>query len=130
MIPPLLTDPLGHAKLRALAAKAAAGPHFEITIRIMASGATPAIRRGLTRSVVSAFGLVTLGAPVPADLAARRVWLPARPARTRWAPRRHWFAACLPEVAAIASVPAEPARYGIPAAPARRFPPPPEVLAA
>jgi hypothetical protein len=127
---PQVTDPLGPARLRALAAKAAAGPHYEITIRILASGATPAIRRGLVRTVAAGFGLVTLGCPVPADLAARRSWRPAAPARTRWAPGRHWFIACLPEVAAVAHAPAEPARYGIPAAPARRFPPPPEVLAA
>ena len=130
VIYPQIADPLGPARLHALAAKAAAGPHFDVAVRILASGGSRAGRRALVRAVAAGFGLVTGDAPVPADLAARRLWRPARQLRTRCAPRRHWFTASLPEVAALAGLPAQPARYGLVIAAARRFPPPPEVLAA
>jgi hypothetical protein len=130
VISPQLAHPLGQVRLRALAAKAAAGPHFEVAVRVIASGGTPAVRRDLMYSVASGFGLVTLDAPVAVDLAVRRIWFPAGQIDTRYAPGRHRFTASLPEIAALARLPAEPARYGLKIAAARRIPPPPEVLAA
>jgi hypothetical protein len=130
VITPQVSDPLGPASLHALAAKAAAGPHFEVSVRIIVAGGSKATRRDLVHTAASGYGLVTIDAPVPADLAARRLWRPTHRFTSRRAPRRHWFLASLPEIATLAHLPAEPARYGLPVAMARRFPPPPEALAA
>jgi hypothetical protein len=127
---PQMTDPLGLAQVHALAAKAAARPHFEVSVRIAATAGTVAKRRDLAGAVVAGFDLTTLGAPIPADLVARRLFFPAERLAGRYASRRHWFLASLPEVAVLANLPARPASYGLKVATARRFPPPPEALAA
>lgn len=80
--------------------------------------------------MVAGFDLVTLGAPIPVDLIARPLFLPAERLAGRYVPRRHWFLVSLPEIATLANLPARPAGYGLRVATARRFPPPPEALAA
>ena len=58
-------------------------------------------------------------------LVARRVVRPGSAIGNRML--RHGFLCSLPELAALAHLPAEPAGYGLPSAPARTVAPPPEV---
>jgi hypothetical protein len=125
-----VTDPLSQVQLHALAAKAAARPHFEVSVRVAAAGATLARSRELAGEVVAGLDLLSLGAPIPVDFIARRLMFPAERLGGRYASHRHWFLASLPEVALLANLPVSPAGYGLKVATARRFPPPPEALAA
>ncbi|MGH9019359.1 MAG: hypothetical protein ACRDY1_16550, partial [Acidimicrobiales bacterium] len=63
-----------------------------------------------------------------AHLVARRLWWPSRVLAGHRL--RRGFLASLPELAGLAHLPADPARYGLPVAPARTVTPPPETTGA
>ncbi len=119
------SDPVALADVREITAKIGAAPHFEVAVRYAVSG--PAGREGRRRrrarlrQISAALGLYTgrnhlVGRRLarPADVLARRRL-------------RRGFLASAPELAALAHLPSEPARYGLPAAPSRSIAPPPEV---
>jgi hypothetical protein len=123
--PSAYADPLALGDVREITAKVAAAPHFEVAIRYAVTGSAGRDgrrrRRARLRQISAALGLYTgrnhlvghhLGRPAGA-LAGRRL--------------RRGFLASAPELAALAHLPAEPAGYGLPAAPARTVAPPPEV---
>ncbi len=122
------TDPLALADVRDITAKLTAPPHFEVAVRyaITSPPGTPRregrrSRRARSREVAAALGLYA----GRNHLVARRLTRPGSGIGNRQL--RHGFLCSLPEVAALAHLPAEPAGYGLPSAPARTVAPPPEV---
>lgn len=121
------TDPMALADVRDITAKVIAAPHFEVAVRY-AVASTPGmarrddrrLRRARGRQIAAALGLYA----GRNHLVARRLLRPRNVASRRL---RHGFLLSLPELAALAHLPTEPAGYGLPAAPARTVAPPPEV---
>lgn len=118
------SDPLALADVREITAKAASPPHFQAAIRYGVTG--PAgrrsrrHRRARARQISASLGLFTgrnhlVGQPL------------ARPRTTLTRRRlRGGFLLSAPELAGLAHLPAAPAGYGLPAAPARATRPPVE----
>jgi hypothetical protein len=119
------SDPLALTDVREVTAKVGAAPHFQIAIRYATSGPPGREcrrrRRAQLRQIAAAFGLYTgRNHLVGHHLARPRQVLEGRRLR-------RGFLASATELAALAHLPAEPAGYGLPAAPARTVAPPPEV---
>ncbi len=122
------SDPLALADVRDITAKLTAPPHFEVAVRygIASPPGTPRrdgrrSRRARGREIAAGLGLYA----GRNHLVARRLTRPGNAIGTRRL--RRGFLCCLPELAALAHLPAEPAGYGLPAAPARTVALPPEV---
>ncbi|HXR54616.1 MAG TPA: hypothetical protein VN793_06165, partial [Acidimicrobiales bacterium] len=120
-------DPLFLADVRDITAKVTATPHFEVAIRYAVSSPPGAprhdgrrSRRARDRQIAAALGLYA----GRNHLVARRLACPGDVTNRRL---RHGFLLSVPELAALAHLPTEPAGYGLPAAPARTVAPPPEV---
>ena len=125
-----VADPLALADVRDITAKVTAAPHFVVAVRY-ALAAPPGTRgearrwrRAKAREIAGGLGLFA----GRNHLVARRQ---ARSGRGVGCRRlRAGFLASAPELAALAHLPAEPAGYGLPAAPARHVAPPFEVTRA
>ncbi len=125
-----VADPLALTDVRDVTAKITAAPHFVVAVRY-ALAAPPGTRgearrwrRAKAREIAGGLGLFA----GRNHLVARRQ---ARSGRGVCCRRlRAGFLASAPELAALAHLPAEPAGYGLPAAPARHVAPPFEVTRA
>ena len=125
-----VADPLALTDVRDITAKVTAAPHFLVAVRY-ALAAPPGTRgearrwrRAKAREIAAGLGLFA----GRNHLVARRQ---ARSGRGVGCRRlRVGFLASAPELAALAHLPAEPAGYGLPAAPARHVAPPFEVTRA
>lgn len=119
------SDPLALVDVREVTAKVDAAPHFQLAIHYAASGPpgrdSRRRRRAQLRHVAASFGLYT----ARNHLVGHRLFCPRQRLERRRL--RHGFLASAAELAALAHLPAEPAGYGLPAAPARTVAPPPEV---
>lgn len=118
-------DPLALADVREVTAKVTASPHFELAIRYAVSGPpgrdARRRRRARSRQIAAGFGLYT----GRNHLIGHHLLRPRQVLGRRRL--RRGFLASAAELAALATLPAEPAGYGLPAAPARTVAPPPEV---
>jgi hypothetical protein len=116
-------DPLAADRARAVAGKAAAGPHWEIAVTVAVAGADrgPAGQRA---------GQIGAGLALLSDaarLSCRRRRFGAGRLASRLPRRSGWWLACLPELAALAHLPYAPGRAGVQAAAGRQVPPPPQL---
>lgn len=96
--------------------KAATGPHVLAAVHTYATGPTRAAARAAAADITAGFTLLTTA------LTPRRLARAQRHARLRHVPERRSVLMTAAELAAFAALPAEPALYGLPAAPARRRP--------
>lgn len=126
--PMAAAGPLDHDRHRIVLSKLSAAPHFEVCVRVVVSGgASREQRRLVLSSIASAYGLVTVNAPLPVEL-RRRPWLWPRAGWERRPWFEHGFVACLPELAALSGLPPRPAEAGLPTAGSRRVAPPRELF--
>jgi hypothetical protein len=119
------SDPLALADVRVVTEKVQAAPHFEVALRYGVEGGEGRIgrrtRRHRLRQLDAALGLYT----GRNHLVGRHL---ARPRAALTSHRMHrGFLCSAAELAALAHLPAEPAAYGMAAAPARTVAPPREV---
>jgi hypothetical protein len=121
-------DPLALADVRDITAKLTAPPHFEVAVRYAITSPPGATRRdgrrsrrARSREIAAALGLYA----GRNHFVARRLARPGTAIGHRML--RRGFLCSLPELAALAHLPAEPAGFGLPSAPARTVAPPPEV---
>ena len=122
-----VADPLALADVRDITTKVTAAPHFVVAIRY-ALAAPPGGRREARRWRRAKAREIAAGLGLYAGrnhLVARRQLRSGRDLCCRRL--RAGFLASAPELAALAHLPAEPAGYGLPAAPARHVAPPAEV---
>ena len=119
--------PLALADVRDITAKVTAAPHFVVAIRYGLTGPpgprrqARRWRRAKAREIAAGLGLYA----GRNHLVARRLARGGRGVACRQL--RSGFLCSLPELAALAHLPAEPAAYGLSAAPARHVAPPAEV---
>lgn len=104
---PARPDPLEREAMRAAGVKLAAGPHVLASIRTGAAGRDRASAAAAARSVAGGF------ATVARHLRPVRMWRAGRVLDTRWARRDEWLLLTTDELAVLAHLPADPARYGL-----------------
>jgi hypothetical protein len=118
-------DPVAAADVRDITAKVIAGPHFQVAIRIAVTGG-PGRAGRRHRQVRLAQFRAALGLYTGRNqLYARRLTRPVAALSRRRL--RRGFLLSATELAALAHLPAEPGRYGLPAGPAHQVAPPTEI---
>jgi hypothetical protein len=109
-------DPVMALGARAQVVKRAAGPHVQVSLRVVACGVTDRAARGLAWQVATGYAL----ALPQAQLRPSRLRRCARVVGQRRTSRFFW--ATVEELAALWHVPANAAEFGLPEAPARTRP--------
>jgi hypothetical protein len=122
-----VTDPEHAAAVKARLVKRAHGPHLRVTMRVVVAAGPirGRARHASTRRVLAA--RIAAGYDVtltqPTALRGRWAWLAvADRVATRTPARTGGFYATLPELATLWHLPADPVRWGMPAAPATQRP--------
>jgi hypothetical protein len=96
--------------------KLAAPPHLVTTVYAAAAGPTPGAAQAACADITSGYGIFAT------HLSRRRLRRPRQVVNHRWTPLGRMSLVTVAEAAALASLPAEPAAYGLPQAAARRRP--------
>ncbi len=108
------TDPYTADLARQARAKYAAAPHLLVAVHATATGPTRAAASAAAADITSGYGLLS------AHFARRRLRRGPTDAVSRWVPESRMVLASVDEAAALASLPTEPAAFGLPAAASRR----------
>lgn len=117
-------DPIAAHRLRAAAGKATSGELVDAALRIVVTGPNRAYARSLAHEIAAGFDL----AATQQTLRCYRMWRPLDAATRRrggfGVRGGGWFLVSLGELAALAHLPYEPARYNLPVSGARQLAPP------
>jgi hypothetical protein len=109
-------DPYAAQLTAAARVKLAAPPHLVTAVYAAAAGPTLGAAQAACADITSGYGIFAT------HLARRRLHRPRQVVNHRWTPISRMWLVSVAEAAALASLPAEPAAYGLPQAAARRRP--------
>lgn len=112
------SDPYTTQFSAAARTKLADPPHLVTAVYAAAAGPTQAAAQAACADITSGYGIFAT------HLARRRLRQPQQMINHRWTPIRRMTLVTVAEAAALASLPGEPAAYGLPQAAARRRPQP------
>jgi hypothetical protein len=122
-------DPLAADRARAVAVKAAAGPHWEVAVTVAVAAADRPAAVQWADQIGSGLALLSdpTGLAGMTGLSCRRRRMGAGRLAARLPRASGWWLACLPELAALAHLPYAPAKAGVQATAGRQVPPPPQM---